>query len=181
MVTYTDGIPNLIGMVIHFPQDHLAKELGALMVNLGLHPRNNEIFIANKGLNLLIDRFVDKKDPLLLKIIRNISQWTFNEQQELETPELQYKYRGLWSPHIKALLDIAGECEDHDVLVELYGCLANMTVYDLPASANWSKLLKTYGLLAQFGKMLVPGMCQNDMILEIVLLLSNIRMLAFQG
>ena len=44
-----DAIPNLIGMVINFPQDLLAKELGALMVNLGWNARNNELFIANKG------------------------------------------------------------------------------------------------------------------------------------
>lgn len=174
MFTYTDGIPNLIGMVINFPQDRLAKELAALVVNLGHNPRNNELFIANKGLNLLMDRFADKRDPLLLKIIRNISHWTFCEQQECESPELQYKYRGLWSPHIKVLLDIACESEDHTLLVELFGCLANMTVYDLPASSNWSKLIRHYSLINQFCKMLVPGMCENDLLLEIVMLISNI-------
>ena len=81
MFTYTDGIPILIGMVINFPQDFLAKELAALMVNLSHNSRNTELMIANKGLNLLMDRFADKRDPLLLKIIRNISQWTFNQQQ----------------------------------------------------------------------------------------------------
>lgn len=129
-----------------------------------------------------MDRLADKRDPLLVKIVRNLSMWTFNQQevctvvlcvysvcvlcvyraqpqhvdiqpaggmhcctvyvvcvcilchgvngmplhttairltitllrtiqhtlhykihttQELESPELQYKYRGLWSPHIK--------------------------------------------------------------------------------
>ena len=81
MFTYTDGIPILIGMVINFPSDFLAKELAALMVNLSHNSRNAELMIANKGLNLLMDRFSDKRDPLLLKIIRNISQWTFNQQQ----------------------------------------------------------------------------------------------------
>lgn len=81
MFTYTDGIPLLMGMVINFPQDYLAKELAALMVNLSLNSRNVEQMIANRGLNLLMDRLADKRDPLLLKIIRNISLWTFNQQQ----------------------------------------------------------------------------------------------------
>jgi hypothetical protein len=81
--------------------------------------RNVELMIANKGLNLLMDRLADKRDPILLKIIRNISQWTFNQQQELESPELNYKYRGLWSPHVKVLLEILHETDSHDMLVEV--------------------------------------------------------------
>ena len=37
--------------------------------------------VANRGLNHLIDRLSSHKDPLLLKIIRNISAWTFDQQQ----------------------------------------------------------------------------------------------------
>ena len=81
MITYTDGIPILMGLVINFPQDFLAKELAALMVNLSYNARNAEMMVGNKGLNLLMDRFADKRDPLLLKIIRNLTLWTFNQQQ----------------------------------------------------------------------------------------------------
>jgi hypothetical protein len=81
MITYTDGIPLLMGMVINFPQNLLARELAALMVNLSHNPRNVEIMISNRGLNYLMDRLGTTRDPLLLKIIRNLSQWTFNQQQ----------------------------------------------------------------------------------------------------
>lgn len=81
MITYTEGINILMGMSINFPHDFLAKELAALMVNLSYHPKNCEQMISNKGLNLLVDRFADKRDPMLMKIIRNISLWTFNLQQ----------------------------------------------------------------------------------------------------
>ena len=37
--------------------------------------------VSNRGLNHLIDRLSSHKDPLLLKIIRNISSWTFEQQQ----------------------------------------------------------------------------------------------------
>jgi hypothetical protein len=42
--------------VINFPQDYLASELAALMINLSYNARNVEQMIANKGLNLLMDR-----------------------------------------------------------------------------------------------------------------------------
>lgn len=56
----------------------------------------------------------------------------------------------------------------------MFGCLANMTIYDLPATSNWSKLLRDYGLLNTFCKMLVPGMAQNDLLLEVVMIISTI-------
>jgi hypothetical protein len=49
-----------------------------------------------------------------------------------------------------------------------------MTIYDLPASSNWSKLLREYNLINLFCKMLVPGMAQNDLLLEIVMLISTV-------
>lgn len=119
MVTYTEGVGILMGMVINFPQDFLAKELAALMINLSYNVRICENMIGNRGLNLLMDRFADKRDPLLMKIIRNISLWTFNQQQEQESPELTYKYRGLWSPHIKILIEIMLEEDNHDLIVEV--------------------------------------------------------------
>lgn len=81
MLTYTGAVPILMGLVINFPQDMLAKELAALMVNISYNPKNCELMVNNKGLNLLMDRLADKRDPLLLKIIRNLSLWTFNMQE----------------------------------------------------------------------------------------------------
>jgi hypothetical protein len=81
MVTYTDGMPLLMGLVLNMPEDRLPAELAALMINLSYYPKNCELMINNRGLNALVDRFNDKRDPLLMKIIRNISLWTFNQQQ----------------------------------------------------------------------------------------------------
>lgn len=57
--------------------------------------------------------------------------------------------------------------------VQIVGCLANMTVYDLPATSNWSKLLRDHGLLGFFTRMLVPGLAQNDLLLEIIMLIAT--------
>jgi hypothetical protein len=58
--------------------------------------------------------------------------------------------------------------------MKVLGCLANMTIYDLPATSNWSKLVGDYKLLSLFSKFLSPGMVQNDILLEIVMLIGNI-------
>lgn len=81
MITYTDAMPLLMGFVINIPEERLPGELAALMINLSYYPKNCELMIQNRGLNLLMDRFNDKRDPLLMKIIRNISLWSFNQQQ----------------------------------------------------------------------------------------------------
>jgi hypothetical protein len=92
----------------------------------------------------------------------------------LESPEINYKYRALWSPHIKSFLEILLESDSHDLIIEIVGCLANMTVYDLPATSNWSKLLREYNLMNYFQRLLVPGLVQNDLLLEIIMLIATI-------
>ena len=92
----------------------------------------------------------------------------------MESPELHYKYRGLWSPHIKVLFELLMESESHDLMVELIGCLANMTLLDIPANSNWPKLLREFNVINFLNKLLNPGLAQNDLILEIVMLLAAI-------
>jgi hypothetical protein len=36
---------------------------------------------------------------------------------------MQYKYRGLWSPHIKVLMEIILEEDSHDMLVRVCVCV----------------------------------------------------------
>lgn len=51
-----------------------------------------------------MDRLADKRDPLLLKIVRNISQWTFNQQ------EVQYVVCVLVGNALFALLSVLSTC-----------------------------------------------------------------------
>jgi hypothetical protein len=117
MFTYTEGIPLVMGMIVNFPQPILARELAALSLNLSLNPRNAELMVANKGLNHLMDRLSTTRDVLLLKIIRNLSLWTLNLQRENEAA---YKYRSLWAPHFKVLVEIIkNSMDNHDILIEV--------------------------------------------------------------
>ena len=58
-------------------------------------------------------------------------------------------------------------------MLQAFGILANLTVLDLPSTSSWSKLLKDYNLLSLLSKVLVPGMAQADLQLEIVLMIST--------
>lgn len=117
-ISTTEGLGILMNMIINFPQDYIGKELAGLVVNLSFNSKNVEAMIEKQGLNLLIDRFCDKRDPLLMKIIRNISLWSFNLQQSIESPEVNYKCR-IWSPHIRSLLDIMLEEQNQDIVYEV--------------------------------------------------------------
>lgn len=197
MFTYTEAIPMLLGMIVNFPQPLLARELAALMVNLSINPRNAKMLVTNRGMSHLMDRLINTKDPLLAKIIRNISQWTLNSQQELENPEAVYRNRGLWSPHIKTLLQLTNT-DNQDLLIELLGTIANLTPIDLPSNQTWFQLLvkdtsngkelkrskdtskdrntntgdKDHNILSLLSKMLVPGMAQNDILLEVIMVIA---------
>jgi hypothetical protein len=63
--------------------------------------------------------------------------------------------------------------DSHDILVEVLGILANFTRLDLPANLSWPKILKEQNLLHLLSKLLVPGMCQNDLLLQVVLVIST--------
>lgn len=81
IIANTDVMDTLIGMIVNFPTNKITKELAAVVINLCLHGPNIERIIANQGLSYLMERLDSTKDHLLLKIIRNISLWTFNHQR----------------------------------------------------------------------------------------------------
>ena len=52
------------------------------------------------------------------------------------------------------------------------GILACWTLRDLPSHQSWARLLRDFGLLALLARLMVPGMSQPDVLLEVVLVLS---------
>lgn len=168
------GIALVLGMIVNFPQDQLPKELAALAVNLTYNKTNCQLMIQSKAVSKMVERYMNAKtkDSLLMKILRNLSLFTFNFQQDQDAAMLDYQFRGLWSPHIKNLVLALVDCDNHDVLVEILGTMANLTLADLPTSQPWSKFIKEYDLISLLSKLLIPGMSQNDVILEVVMLVS---------
>ena len=61
-------------MLLETKGEHLPLELVALAVNLAANKRNAQLICEGSGLRLLLKRAFKFKDPLLLKMVRNISQ-----------------------------------------------------------------------------------------------------------
>ena len=81
--TFTQAIPLIMQLIVSWPKRTLAPELGALAVNVSHNSRNCESLCQDGGLKQLIKRAYNKKDPVIMKVVRNISQWTYNKS----TPE----------------------------------------------------------------------------------------------
>lgn len=61
-------------MLLETKSEHLPLELLALAINLATHKNNAQLICEGPGLRLLMKRAFKFKDPLLLKMARNISQ-----------------------------------------------------------------------------------------------------------
>ena len=61
-------------MILECKSDRVDIELIALCINLAANKRNAQLICEGNGLRLLMRRALKYKDPLLMKMIRNISQ-----------------------------------------------------------------------------------------------------------
>lgn len=64
----------MMQMMLNCPGDRIDLELIALGINLAANKRNAQLVCEGPGLRLLMRRAFKFNDPLLLKMIRNISQ-----------------------------------------------------------------------------------------------------------
>eukprot|EP00624_Nannochloropsis_granulata_P007183 evm.model.NODE_6661_length_6252_cov_34.915867.2 len=153
-------MPLLKELIFHLPHPSLTGELAALAVNLTFEASNVEQLCAKAGLRRLMDRVIRYRDPLVLKIVRNVSQWSLASQGALTDPDNEYHLRNLWPSHIKPLLALlAGSSSSNSslpsakpglpalsssllrppqaVVLEALGTLANLTPLDLPVGMQW--------------------------------------------
>ena len=74
-------------MLLETKGDRLPLELVALAVNLAANKRNAQLICEGSGLKLLMKRAFKFKDPLLLKMARNISQHEGPTKQQFVVSE----------------------------------------------------------------------------------------------
>uniref|UniRef100_A0AAZ3SM92 Kinesin-associated protein 3b n=1 Tax=Oncorhynchus tshawytscha TaxID=74940 RepID=A0AAZ3SM92_ONCTS len=118
----------------------------------------NKLFLCN-GLKMLMKRALKLKDPLLMKMIRNISQ------HDGPPKHLFIDYVG----------DLAAQItpdENEEYVIECLGTLANLTIADL----DWELVLKEYNLVPYFKDRLKPGSAEDDLILEVVIMIGTVSM-----
>lgn len=158
LFTYTDAIAILMKLILSHGGSHVPLEVMALAVNLAGNKRHAQRICEQDGLKLLLRRAVKNRDPLLMKMIRNIAQH--------EGPT-----RELFKPHVEALCQVvSGPVTDEFVLecVGVLGCLA------LP-HLDYTSILTNFGLLQWIQDKLQPGCSSaDDLILEVVVLLGTL-------
>ena len=152
----------------------------------------DEVLGNERFVNNVIRRIQDHQDILLAKLIRNLSKRTYEIQMDLilknenenknenETETMSdstiqsYFLKKYWDKRVLTLMDICISCENHDLLIELIGTLSNMSIYDLPTDVSWSDIMSQYALGTLIGKLFIPGMAQNDIILEAIIFIGQI-------
>ena len=70
---FTDCVPLVYQLIIHFPQPIVGKELVALAINLTMNPDNAALMSDGDQFDMLVKRAMQQNDTLLFKVIRNIS------------------------------------------------------------------------------------------------------------
>ncbi|CAI5776534.1 kinesin-associated protein 3 [Podarcis lilfordi] len=159
MFAYTDCIPQLMKMLFECPDERVDLELISFCINLAANKRNVQLICEGNGLKMLMKRALKFKDPLLMKMIRNISQ------HDGPTKTLFIDYVG----------DLAAQVsndEDEEFVIECLGTLANLTLPDL----DWELVLKEYKMVPYLKDKLKPGSAEDDLVLEVVIMIGTVSM-----
>jgi len=169
MAYYQDGMIMLLQLVVHFPEARVGKDLVALVVNLASHARCAEVMVTSGLFPQIMLRELKTRDPLLCKVIRHVSS-----HKEVCEPmyELLQSDSVRMSKWITEFVRMALHCVDNpDLLVEVLGTLANMTLPDVP----WPELCEA-GLIDLLHRLLVVGFSEDDIVLECVMLVGNLAL-----
>ncbi|XP_046371421.1 kinesin-associated protein 3-like [Haliotis rufescens] len=157
MFTYTDCIPMVMKLLLESPENP-DPELVALCVNLAANKRTAGLICEGNGLRMLMKRASKFKDPLVMKMIRNISQ------HDGATKNLFVEYIG---DLCEAVLADGG---DDDYQLECLGILGNLTIIDL----DYELILKEYQLVPWIKCKLQPGAAEDDVVLEVIILVGTV-------
>ncbi|XP_071948132.1 kinesin-associated protein 3-like [Antedon mediterranea] len=157
MFTYTDCIPKVMKLVLSNPGDRIDPELVALCINLACNKRNSQIICEGSGLRLLMRRALSLRDPLLLKMIRNISQH--------DGPT-----KAFFIEFISDIAEVIKQSDDEDLVLEALGILANLTIPDL----DYELILREYKFIPWIKERLQPGAAEDDLVLEVVMLVGTV-------
>ncbi|KAM9459512.1 kinesin-associated protein 3-like isoform 1-T1 [Salvelinus alpinus] len=159
MFAYTDCIPQLMKMLFEHGEERIDAELISFCINLAANKKNAQLICEGNGLKMLMKRALKLKDPLLMKMIRNISQHDGPPKQ-------------LFIDYVGDLAAQISPDENEEYVIECLGTLANLTIADL----DWELVLKEYNLVPYFKDRLKPGSAEDDLILEVVIMIGTVSM-----
>jgi hypothetical protein len=149
--------PMLIQMITRCPNKLVDQELIALAINLACVPKIADIMSRDDNVALMIKRVQHTQDTLLLKFLRNLSDHNGTCKEQLTRFVHELTSMVLKSPNI-------------DYMSEALGVLVNI---NLP-KVSFSELLNKYPLYDFIVKNLVPGMAEDDILLQVIMLVGNL-------
>jgi len=184
MFTYTEILPYMMRMLIDFPANHIAKELAGLAVNLSLNHRICSIMCQNGGFKNIVERAIKRRDPLLMKVVRNISIWTLSAQDSSEFAVKKQgsskditepvPYRSSWGPFAGSLMDLLKSTDSTELMIELLGTVSNLSPADIGKSgSDYADFIIENELVEFLHKHLLPGFSEDDIVLEVIILLGS--------
>ncbi|KAF0305674.1 Kinesin-associated protein 3 [Amphibalanus amphitrite] len=156
MFAYTDCIPICMKLVLEWPEPKVGLELMALCINLTANKRNAELVCEGDGLPLLVARAFQHQDPLVMKMVRNISQ------HEGQTKVLFLEFLGEFAESLHS-------CSEEEFVVETVGVLGNLSIPDL----DFDRLFRQFRLVDWMKSKLTSGSCEDDLLLEVVVLMGT--------
>ncbi|XP_072244923.1 kinesin-associated protein 3a [Leuresthes tenuis] len=159
MFADTGCIPQLMRLLFDCGEEKMDVELISLCINLAANQSNAQVICGGSGLKMLMKRALKLKDVLVMKMIRNLSQ------HNGPTKSLFLDYVG----------DLAAQVSDEEAeefVIECLGTLANLTIPDL----DWALVLKEYNLVPYLKDRLKPGLAEDDLILEVVIMIGTVSM-----
>uniref|UniRef100_A0A8C1LPS6 Kinesin-associated protein 3b n=1 Tax=Cyprinus carpio TaxID=7962 RepID=A0A8C1LPS6_CYPCA len=147
----------LMQMLFEHGKERIDTELISFCINLAAYKTNAQIICEGNGLKMLMKRALKLKDPLLMKMIRNLSQHDGPLQQLF----------------IDYVCDLAAQIKregDEEFVIECLVTMANLTIPVL----DWELLLKECNLVPYLKDHLKPGSAEDDLILEVVIMMGTV-------
>jgi len=137
--------------------DGLPIELASFVINMATNRAAAEIMSEGNMMRQLLERAYQTHDAMLLKLLRNLTIH--------EGPALQCQ------PYASDLFALVQQVEGEELLVEVLGLLANLRLrklIDLP------QLVARFGIVEFIQRQLVAGFAEDDLLLEVVILASEV-------
>ncbi|XP_624384.4 kinesin-associated protein 3 isoform X1 [Apis mellifera] len=155
MFTNTECIQMITNMIVNSEDDQPKLELIALGINLAINNKNAQLMIESNRLQGLIKKAFQTQDPLIMKMIRNISQHDLAKENFVE--------------FVGDFAMALNQSDSQDFVLEVIGVLGNLELHDL----DYSQILHRCDLIPWIRNNLVPGKAPDDLVLEIVIFLGT--------
>ncbi|KAF4672506.1 Kinesin-associated protein 3 [Perkinsus chesapeaki] len=174
-----DFIPMLIQLVVGFPEPRVGLDLMAVMVNLSVHQRSSRLMLDSGLWPDLVHRAIKFRDPLVLKVMRNVSSHG-QELQERFCDVMNSTALSHWAAELVRMARRCGKAGGKEekadgaaeIVVEnpkILGMLANFTC---PGTVDWGELCSMDDngfLLDLLTQQLIPGFTGDDVLLQSIM------------